>query len=116
MAASLCNKNEIALFECSKGARSFALCASKDLGPKSGTLQYRAARNGKIELAAPGDSNKSAFVARMTGSGVKVDFANVKYDDVLSTDARDLDDINDQSVDGCWNHARLELNRADPLR
>lgn len=52
--ATHCTDNELTLFSCSlKKSKTVSVCASKDLSPKSGYLQYRFGKLGKIEITIP---------------------------------------------------------------
>ena len=48
-----CAANEDVIFACTTGQKVVSVCASKDLDPKSGYMQYRFGQIGKIELAYP---------------------------------------------------------------
>lgn len=52
--SSLCSPAERTVFSCSTGHKTIALCASPDLSPSTGTLQYRYGAPGKTpELSYP---------------------------------------------------------------
>ena len=48
-----CHAEERSLWTCQAGRKVYALCASQDLGPATGHLQYRASKNGKVEFGYP---------------------------------------------------------------
>jgi hypothetical protein len=50
---TLCNASEKAIFQCVVKSKLLSLCASKDIGPSNGTLQYRFGAPGKVELQYP---------------------------------------------------------------
>lgn len=50
---SLCQPGETAVFSCAIGGKIASLCASGDIGPSQGSLNYRFGRQGAIELTHP---------------------------------------------------------------
>ena len=55
--ATHCTNNEIVLFSCAlKKHKTISICASKDLSPNSGYMQYRFGKIGKIEITMPKSS------------------------------------------------------------
>ena len=52
-----CTNNELVLFSCTlKKHKTVSICASKDLSPNSGYMQYRFGKIGKIEITIPKSS------------------------------------------------------------
>ena len=51
--ATLCKKNEIAVWSCKTKKKMYSLCASSDLNTNSGYMQYRAGQQGKISFRYP---------------------------------------------------------------
>lgn len=58
-AKSLCTINETAIFECSTGAKSVAVCAGAT------DVHYRSGTPGKIELASPAGSAGLSYASRV---------------------------------------------------
>jgi len=55
--ATHCTSNELTLFSCTlKKHKTVSVCASKDLSPNSGYMQYRFGKIGKIENTIPKSS------------------------------------------------------------
>ena len=52
-ASGPCHAKERSLWSCQAGRKVYALCASQDLGPAIGHLQYRAIKSGKVEFEYP---------------------------------------------------------------
>jgi hypothetical protein len=50
---SLCAKDEQVAFSCHVGAKIASLCASPDLSPDQGWVQYRFGKKGAVELTYP---------------------------------------------------------------
>lgn len=79
---SLCTKDEVTEWSCTAGRKVYSLCASRDLGPTSGTLQYRAGKKGsKPELAFPDPAThpKGHFVLNIVSRGATLSFSNKGY-------------------------------------
>lgn len=56
-----CKSGEQLVFGCNTGAnRNVSVCASPDLSPTTGMLEYRFTRKGKIELVVPSASSSAA--------------------------------------------------------
>lgn len=54
LAATHCTEGEVTLFSCQlKKGKTVSVCASKDLSPTTGYLQYRFGKIGKIEMSLP---------------------------------------------------------------
>ena len=56
-ADSLCTNRETTQFSCSAGKKLISVCASKDLNPALGYLQYRFGRKGAPEIQVPAAQN-----------------------------------------------------------
>lgn len=52
-ASDLCADDELTLWSCGVDTREFALCASHDMAPDSGHLQYRVADSGTLVFSYP---------------------------------------------------------------
>lgn len=63
-AASLCKASETIVMSCRAGARTISVCASPDLSPTKGYLEYRAARNGQLEITLPSERQHPAQTVR----------------------------------------------------
>lgn len=63
-AASLCQATEAIVMSCRAGARTISVCASADLSPTKGHLEYRAARNGQLEITLPSERRHPAQSVR----------------------------------------------------
>lgn len=81
-AATLCTSVEVTEWSCSTRSKSYALCSSKDLGPHSGYLQYRAGTT-RPEFRYPAALEHPAgrFELRLLPRGVLMRFTNdgVRY-------------------------------------
>ena len=68
-AATLCAPDETVLFNCSATEkRIISVCASQDLAPDHGFLQYRFGRPGKVELTVPADNTTPPSQSAIGGS------------------------------------------------
>lgn len=76
-----CEPLERTLWWCRAGARKYALCASADLGPGAGYLQYRARRAGKLELTVPAERRhpRGLFELQLAARGASLSFQNGGY-------------------------------------
>ncbi|MDP2077957.1 MAG: hypothetical protein Q8J85_07890 [Sulfuricurvum sp.] len=63
---SHCNANENVVFSCNTGKKVVSVCASKNIGPKTGYLQYRFGKIGSPEALIP--SSPESFRSSVTGS------------------------------------------------
>ena len=52
-ASTLCLKDEDTIFNCSTGKKVISVCASKDVTPEHGYLQYRFGPPAKVEITIP---------------------------------------------------------------
>lgn len=85
-AASLCKADESILFSCRAGTRTISVCATSDLSPTKGRLEYRAAREGRTEITLPADNRHPAQSVRAgnfmmgMGEGSYLRFSNAGTD------------------------------------
>jgi hypothetical protein len=85
-AASLCKADETILFSCRAGTRTISVCATADLSPTKGRLEYRAAREGRAEITLPADNRHPAQSVRAgnfmmgMGEGSYLRFSNAGTD------------------------------------
>ncbi|MES2919053.1 MAG: hypothetical protein V4729_10610 [Pseudomonadota bacterium] len=63
-AASLCKASESIVMSCRAGTRTLSVCASPDLSPTKGYLEYRAARHGQLEITLPSERQHPAQTVR----------------------------------------------------
>lgn len=92
-ANSHCSEQEQAVFSCSLGAKAVSVCASKDISPTGGYLQYRFGKPGAPELVFPSStqssSHRSDIQARTLmfsgGGGAYLRFINGKYNYIVYT-------------------------------
>lgn len=83
---SLCQAPEKRIFDCAVGEKRLSVCASSNLGPKSGTVQYRFGSVDKPELlypprpAAPADVFWSSRTMYSGGGEFRIRFRNGSYD------------------------------------
>jgi len=80
---SLCTKDEVTEWSCNSGRKVYSLCASRDLGPTTGTLQYRAGKkDGKPEFAYPEPAAhpRGHFTLQIVSRGATLSFSNKGYD------------------------------------
>lgn len=64
-APSHCNANENIIFSCQMGKKVVSVCSSKNIGSKTGYLQYRFGKIGSPEALIP--SNPESFRSSVTG-------------------------------------------------
>src|SRR3984957_14680926 len=68
-APTLCVNEEQEIFSCHTATKKMiAVCASKDLAPDRGYLQYRFGLPGKIEVAVPADRSVSPANSALSGT------------------------------------------------
>lgn len=56
------------MFSCGAGKKVISVCASKDIAPDHGYLQYRYGTPGKIEMTVPADKSAPAAKTVIAGS------------------------------------------------
>ncbi len=81
-ANSLCNANEIVLFNCQIGSgdKTVSVCASSDLSNSSGSLQYRYGSNAySVDMRFPQDSNASQSLFNLETNGLSFNNGSIKY-------------------------------------
>lgn len=78
----LCAKDEVTVWSCTTEAKVYSLCASRDLSPTAGYLQYRAGRNSRREFAFPDPPAhpKGRFLLRLAPRGAALSFSNGDYE------------------------------------
>jgi len=80
-----CVPPQRAVFSCSTGTKTIAVCASQDLAASSGQLQYRFGRPGAIELGYPPAGadwrtfTRAGTLAFSGGGGAFIAFTNAPY-------------------------------------
>jgi hypothetical protein len=91
-ADSHCNEQEQIVFSCSLGKKIVSVCASAELTPASGYLQYRFGAKNALELVLPAsrDSNQRETISANTlmfagGGGGYLRFINGHYQYVVYT-------------------------------
>lgn len=92
-ANSHCNEQEQTVFSCSLGEKIVSVCASKDISPTSGYLQYRFGKQNAPELMFPSStkssSHRSDIQARTLmfsgGGGGYLRFINGRYNYIVYT-------------------------------
>jgi hypothetical protein len=92
-ANSHCSGQEQTVFSCSLGEKVVSVCASKDISPTSGYLQYRFGKPNAPELMFPSStksfSHRSDIKARSLmfsgGGGAYLRFINGKYNYIVYT-------------------------------
>jgi hypothetical protein len=68
-ASTLCLSAEENIFSCHTAAKkTISVCASKDLAPDRGYLQYRFGSPGKVEVAVPADRSVSPANSALSGT------------------------------------------------
>ena len=89
--ASHCSAKEQILFSCNTGRKTVSVCASPDLSPTAGSLQYRFGRRGAPELLYPAAGADWRQVTRggtltfSGGGGAYLSFAKEPYRYVVYT-------------------------------
>ena len=82
---TLCLKDEDNIFSCGAGKKVISVCASKDLAPDHGYLQYRFGSPKKVEMTIPADRSvppaKTAIAGSLTFSGGGGDYLRFKVGD-----------------------------------
>lgn len=80
--SSLCTKDEVTVWSCLTKAKVYSLCASRDLSPTAGYLQYRAGKSSKPEFAFPDppEHPKGHFLLRLAPRGASLSFSNGDYE------------------------------------
>lgn len=63
-ASTHCTSSENVLFSCNTGKKTVSVCASKNIGPKTGYIQYRFGKIGSPEALIP--SNPESFRSSLT--------------------------------------------------
>jgi hypothetical protein len=76
--SSLCRSPEQSVFWCETKSRRFELCASDDLGPAAGYMQYRAGSGGKADFRFPEalEQPKGNFELVLVARGTVLVFRN----------------------------------------
>ncbi|TAN68143.1 MAG: hypothetical protein EPN17_09910 [Methylobacter sp.] len=90
---SYCSEQEQTVFSCSLGKKIVSVCASKDISPTSGYLQYRFGKQNAPELIFPALTNapsqRSGIQARSLmfsgGGGAYLRFINGNYNYIVYT-------------------------------
>lgn len=86
---NLCRPDEVVLFQCKLKTRLLSLCASKDISPTAGKLQYRFGTPQKIELTYPKTPQSAAgnfFISAVIypgGDETHIRFNNKGFDYIL---------------------------------
>lgn len=78
----LCTQGETTEWSCTAKKKTYALCASKDLGAETGYMQYRAGRGSKTEFVFPErrEHPKGHFRLALQAKGVMFSFSNAGYE------------------------------------
>ena len=78
----LCGKREVTEWSCAAKGKIYALCSSRDLGPITGYMQYRAGTSSKLEFAFPQPLThpKGHFLLRLAPKGASLSFSNEGYE------------------------------------
>lgn len=79
---SLCTPGETTEWSCTAKRKTYALCASKDLGAETGYMQYRAGRGSKAEFVFPErrEHPKGNFRLVLQAKGVMFSFSSAGYE------------------------------------
>lgn len=89
---SLCIEGEIAAWSCDLGQRMVSICASRDLGPDRGYVQYRIGRKGDVELEYPAERvhPRGRFAHNVAANGDEdISFENGGYEYIVFEILRD---------------------------
>jgi hypothetical protein len=91
-AADLCTESEFVVWSCSIGKKVYTACASNDLSPSVGYIQYRASDNGKVTFIYPEKKRhpKGIFRFSYASQGATLEFDNGKYTYTLAEGVRGL--------------------------
>ena len=79
---SLCARGEVTEWSCTAKKKVYSLCASQDLSPTAGYMQYRAGRISKLEFAFPEsrENPKGHFLLRLAPRGASLSFTSEGYE------------------------------------
>jgi hypothetical protein len=100
---TLCTPEEFMVWACEAGRRLVSICASRDLSPTAGYVQYRIGLPGALELEYPAQRvhPRGHFAVTTFGSGDQnVKFSNGGYDYEVVEILRSGDDGIEVSKDG----------------
>lgn len=90
-AASHCTAEEKTVFSCNVGEKIVSVCASKDLSPTAGSIQYRFGSEGHPEIRLPDPAAHPATAAKggtlmySGGGGAFLRFSKGEYNYVVYT-------------------------------
>lgn len=90
-AASHCAAQEKTVFSCSVGAKTVSVCASKEVSPTAGSIQYRFGPEGHPEISLPDPAAPPASAAKggtlmySGGGGAFLRFSKGEYNYVVYT-------------------------------
>ena len=77
-----CTTSEQQLWACEANGKLYTLCASADLGPQTGTLQYRVYQGATLEFAYPAKAShpRRLFKLTLMPRGAAMNFKNGTYE------------------------------------
>ncbi|RIA31621.1 hypothetical protein DFO61_2345 [Ectopseudomonas oleovorans] len=92
----LCGEDELTLWSCEAGSRTYAFCSSREVTRTSGYMQYRASRHGKVEFTYPKQKKPplGSFTYQSFGNGnASIEFSNGGYQYTLVDPLREASSI-----------------------
>lgn len=77
-----CTTSEKQLWACEANGKLYTICTSKDLGPQTGTMQYRVYRRAMLEFAFPAQPSHPRRLFKLTlfSRGAAMSFKNGAYE------------------------------------
>ena len=77
-----CTTSETQLWACEANGKLYTICTSKDLGPQTGTMQYRVYQRALLEFAYPAQPShpRGLFKLSLMPRGAAMSFRNGAYE------------------------------------
>ena len=77
-----CTTSEKQLWACEANGKLYTICTSKDLGPQTGTMQYRVYQRALLEFAYPAQPShpRGLFKLSLMPRGAAMSFRNGAYE------------------------------------
>ena len=77
-----CTTSETQLWACEANGKLYTICTSRDLGPQTGTMQYRVYQGATLEFAYPAKTShpRGLFQLSLMPRGAQMRFKNGAYE------------------------------------